>query len=86
VLQHVHVNRFYFCKIFKKTSGMTLIEYVTWFRLEKAETLVVAPPVRISEVVFAAGSGSIPQFNSAFRCMHRNAAGMSVLTAQTCVN
>jgi len=67
VVQHVHVSRFYFCKLFKKATGMTLTEYVARVRVEKAKTLLVDPSLRISEVVFAAGFGSIPRFNSVFK-------------------
>ncbi len=67
VVQHVHVSRFYFCKLFKKATGMTLTEYVSRVRVEKAKTLLVDPSLRISEVVFAAGFGSIPRFNSVFK-------------------
>jgi AraC-like DNA-binding protein/ligand-binding sensor protein len=67
VLQHVHVSRFHFCKIFKKTTGITFTEYVTRVRMEKAKSLLMDPSVRVSEVVFAAGFGSIPQFNSVFK-------------------
>jgi AraC-like DNA-binding protein/ligand-binding sensor protein len=67
VVRHVGVSRFYFCKLFKKATGMTLTEYVSRVRLEKAKTMLVDPSVRISEVAFAAGFGSIPQFNSVFK-------------------
>lgn len=70
VVQHVHVSRFYFCKLFKKATGMTLTDYVARVRVEKAKTLLMDPSLRISEVVYAAGFGSIPQFNSVFkRCV-----------------
>ena len=67
VAQHVHVSPFYFCKLFKKATGMTLTEYVARVRVEKAKTLLVDPSLRISEVVYAAGFGSIPSFNSVFK-------------------
>ena len=67
VVQHVHVSRFYFCKLFKKATGMTLTEYVSRVRVEKAKTLLVDPSLRVSEVVYAAGFGSIPRFNSVFK-------------------
>lgn len=70
VAQHVNVSRFHFCKVFKKSTGMTLTEYVARVRVEKAKTLLVDPSMRISEIVFAAGFGSIPRFNSVFkRCV-----------------
>jgi AraC-like DNA-binding protein len=67
VVQYVHVSRFYFCKLFKKTTGMTLTEYVSCVRVEKAKSLLVDPSLRISDVVYAAGFGSIPRFNSVFK-------------------
>jgi AraC-like DNA-binding protein len=67
VAQHVHVSPFYFCKLFKKATGMTLTEYVARVRVEKAKTLLVDRSLRISEVVYAAGFGSIPRFNSVFK-------------------
>lgn len=67
VVDHVHVSRFYFCKLFKKTTGMTLTEYVARVRVEKAKTLLIDPSLRISEIVYAAGFGSIPRFNSVFK-------------------
>ncbi len=67
VVQEVHVSRFYFCKLFKRSTGMTLTEYIARVRVEKAKALLVDPSRRISEVVFAAGFGSVPQFNSMFK-------------------
>ncbi len=67
VVKHVHVSRFYFCKLFKKVTGLTLTEYVARARVEKAKALLCDPSRRISEVVFASGFGSIPQFNSVFK-------------------
>jgi len=67
VVRQVGVSRFYFCKLFKKATGMTLTEYVTRVRIEKAKTLLVDPSMRVSEIVFAAGFGSIPRFNSVFK-------------------
>jgi AraC-like DNA-binding protein len=67
VVKHVNVSRFYFCKLFKKATGMTLTEYVSRIRVERAKTLLVDPSLRISEVVYSAGFGSIPQFNSVFK-------------------
>jgi AraC-like DNA-binding protein/ligand-binding sensor protein len=67
VVEHARVSRFYFCKLFKKATRMTLTEYVGRVRVEKAKTLLVDPSLRISEVVYAAGFGSIPNFNAVFK-------------------
>ncbi len=67
VARHVHISPFYFCKLFKKATGITLTEYVAHVRVEKAKALLVDPALRISDVVFAAGFGSVPRFNSVFK-------------------
>lgn len=67
VVTHVAVSRFYFCKLFKRATGMTLTEYVARVRVEKAKSLLVDPALRISEIAYASGFGSIPHFNSVFR-------------------
>lgn len=67
VVKHVNVSRFYFCKLFKKATGLTLTEYVARVRIEKAKALLSDPNSRISEVVFASGFGSIPRFNTVFK-------------------
>lgn len=67
VVKHVNVSRFYFCKLFKKATGLTLTEYVARVRIERAKSLLSDPNSRISEVVFASGFGSIPRFNTVFK-------------------
>ena len=67
VVKHVNVSRFYFCKLFKRATGLTLTEYVARVRIERAKTLLSDPSSRISEVVFASGFGSIPRFNTVFK-------------------
>jgi AraC-like DNA-binding protein/ligand-binding sensor protein len=63
----VGVSRFYFCKLFKKATGLTYTDYVTQLRVEKAKVLLVDNSLRITEVAFAAGFGSIPRFNSVIK-------------------
>ncbi len=67
VARHVHMSRFYFCKLFRKVTGMTLTDYLARVRVEKTKALLTDSSLRISEVAFAVGFGSIPQFNSVFK-------------------
>jgi AraC-like DNA-binding protein/ligand-binding sensor protein len=63
----VHVSPFHFCRVFRAATGLTLTEYVSRVRVDRARTLLADPTVRVSEVAYAAGFGSIAQFNTVFR-------------------
>ena len=64
---HVHLSAFYFCKMFRKVTGLTFTEYVARVRVEKAKNLLLSPNVRVSEAAYAAGFQSIPHFNRVFK-------------------
>lgn len=65
--RHVHLSAFYFCKLFKKQTGMTFTEFVARVRVEKACNLLLNPATRITEIAHAAGFQSIPHFNRTFK-------------------
>lgn len=67
VAQKVGFSPTYFCRVFRKATGMTFTEYATRVRVERAKELLHNPFLRISEVAFESGFGSIPHFNSIFR-------------------
>ncbi|NNE90292.1 MAG: helix-turn-helix domain-containing protein [Verrucomicrobiales bacterium] len=66
VAQHVGVSSFYFCKVFKQATGMTLTEYVNRRRVEWAKRLLLNPQARVTEVAFDVGYQSLSQFNRSF--------------------
>jgi AraC-like DNA-binding protein len=65
--RRVHLSPCYFCKLFKKQTGLTFTEYRQRARIEKAKKLLLDPYRRVSEVAFEAGFDSIPYFNRVFR-------------------
>jgi AraC-like DNA-binding protein/ligand-binding sensor protein len=58
---------FHFCKVFKKTTGLTFTDYVARVRLEDAKTQLLNPSRRISEVAYDVGFQSLTQFNRVFK-------------------
>ena len=66
VSRHVGVSTFYFCKIFKQTTGMTLTEFVNRRRIERAKQKLLNPQNRVTEVAFEVGYQSLSQFNRSF--------------------
>lgn len=67
VAQAMHVSTFYFCKMFKKATGLTFTDYLSRVRVEKAKTLLLNPHLRISEVAYDVGFQSLTHFNRMFR-------------------
>ena len=67
VAQAVNMSAFYFCKMFKKATGMTFTDYLARVRVEKVKNLLLNPHTRVSEAAYAAGFQSLSQFNRVFR-------------------
>jgi AraC-like DNA-binding protein/ligand-binding sensor protein len=67
VAHAVNTSTFYFCKLFKKTTGLNFTEYLSRVRIEKARNLLLNPNLRISEVAFSAGFQSLTHFNRIFK-------------------
>ena len=59
--------------VFKKSTGMTLNEYVSLLRLSYAQALLMRDDVNVLQVAMDSGFGSLSAFNSSFRKL----AGMS---------
>jgi AraC-like DNA-binding protein len=67
VARSVCMSSYYFCKTFKKATGLTYIDYLSRVRIEKVKQLLLNPHTRISEAAFATGFQSLSQFNRTFR-------------------
>jgi len=65
--ERVHLSAGHFCSTFKKYTGITFTQYVSRVRVEKAKTLLGDGGLRITDVAFAAGFESIPDFNRVFK-------------------
>lgn len=66
VAAHVCVSPYYFCKVFKQATGMTLTEYVNRRRIERAKRQLLVPHARVTEVAYDVGYQSLSQFNRSF--------------------
>jgi AraC-like DNA-binding protein/ligand-binding sensor protein len=67
VARVVNTSSFYFCKMFKKVTGINFTEYVSRVRIEKAKNLLLNPNLRISEIAFEVGFQSLTHFNRVFK-------------------
>jgi len=67
VARAVNMSAFYFCKSFRKATGLTFTDYVARVRVEKVKNLLLNPNKRVSEAAYEAGFQSLSQFNRVFR-------------------
>lgn len=64
---HVNVTSSYLCKQFKKSTGLTIVEYINRHRIEKAKQLLSSKDTRIIEIAYETGFQSLSQFNRSFQ-------------------
>jgi len=67
VARAVNTSSFYFCKLFKKATGLNFTDYVSRVRIEKAKNLLLNPNLRISEIAYEVGFQSLTHFNRVFK-------------------
>src|SRR4051812_31803301 len=67
VAKAVNTSAFYFCKMFKKGTGLNFTEYVSRVRIENAKNLLLNPNLRISEIAYQVGFQSLTHFNRVFK-------------------
>lgn len=57
----------HFCRYFKKSTGVTFVEYLNLYRIEKAEELLRNRALGVMEISIRCGFGSISQFYRHFK-------------------
>lgn len=73
IASYADIHPKYAMSVFKKSTGMTLNEYVNLLRLSYAQALLMHDDVNVLQVAMDSGFGSLSAFNKAFRRI----AGMS---------
>ena len=63
----MNTSTFYFCKLFKRATGLTFTDYVARVRVEKAKALLLERNRRVSEIAYDVGFQSLTHFNRIFR-------------------
>ena len=63
----VNTSTFYFCKMFKKGTGINFTDYLSRIRIEKAKNLLLNPNLRVSEIAYEVGFQSLTHFNRIFK-------------------
>jgi AraC-like DNA-binding protein/ligand-binding sensor protein len=67
VAKAVNASSYYFCKMFKKATGINFTDYLSRIRIEKAKNLLLNPNLRVSEIAYEVGFQSLTHFNRVFK-------------------
>lgn len=63
----MNLNPSYFCRLFKKATGSSFVEYLNFVRVCKTEQPLTASRMGIAEIALDAGFSSTAYFNKVFR-------------------
>lgn len=63
----LNLNQYYFCRLFKKATNTTFVEYLNFVRVCKAEKLILKSDKSISEISYEVGFASLSYFNRTFK-------------------
>lgn len=67
VARAVNTSTHYFCKLFKKHTGINFIDHVSRVRIERAKVLLRNSDQRVSEIAYEVGFQSLTHFNRVFK-------------------
>ena len=67
ISEYVNLSTSYLCTFFKNGAGVTLNQYITEYRLEKAKQLLADPRYRITDISSAVGYSDGNYFSKSFR-------------------
>jgi AraC-like DNA-binding protein/mannose-6-phosphate isomerase-like protein (cupin superfamily) len=62
-----HMSPQYFCRFFRKVTGMTLVQYIQRTRIDRAKRLMLSENMSITQVAQAVGFDNLSYFYRVFR-------------------
>lgn len=61
------MSYYHFCRLFKKVTGKTFVEYQNFVRIKKAEKLLTTTSMTITDIAYHTGFGSVAYFNRIYK-------------------
>ncbi len=68
--EELMADKYNFCKQFKRATGTTFFDYLTFVRLKCAEELLLTSEKNITEISLACGFSTVQYFNRVFRARY----------------
>ncbi|ASA25187.1 helix-turn-helix transcriptional regulator [Paenibacillus donghaensis] len=65
--EHFYISATYLCRIFKQTTGFTVVEYLNFVRIREAQTLLKQTDWKITRIAEETGFDSIAHFGRVFK-------------------
>lgn len=65
--RHLQMSEFSVGRLFKRTVGVTFLQFLTRYRVEKTKSMLANPAAQVCTIAFQTGFESISQFNRSFR-------------------
>lgn len=75
IAQVVHLHPNYAMTLFRKHLGLSIIDYMTQYRLAHAQRLLITSNANASAIALEAGFGSVSRFYTAFKRAYGQAPG-----------
>lgn len=66
ICDYVHLSKYHFCRLFRKSTNMSPFCYITERRISKAKKLLLYTTLSISDIAEKTGFGSFSAFSNAF--------------------
>jgi len=67
IARSLNISTFHFCRTFKRSTGLTFVEYMSRARIEKAKSMLHRSDLLVSEIAYEVGFQTITHFNRVFR-------------------
>jgi AraC-like DNA-binding protein len=64
---NVNLSKYYFLRLFKKATGRSVIDYINYVKINKAEEMLLNSDVNITEAAFACGFNDANYFSRVFK-------------------
>lgn len=75
VAKTVNLSTTYFCYVFKKETGLTFIDYLIRYRLEKSKQLLAETNLKLYEIAERVGYRDVRHYTKQFKRMYRMRPG-----------